>query len=78
MEDVENTKWGKLRKVSYLVKGYADLEDVIASVNKMIEANAPEAERSAIKQNCRISAMALPQREANVIVHLWIPEKLFG
>jgi hypothetical protein len=78
MEQAAETKWGKLRKVSYLVQGYPDLEDVISSVNKMIEANVEAPEREAIKQQCRITAVPLPKPEANLIVHLWIPEKAIG
>ncbi len=78
MEQAADTKWGKLRKVSYLVQGYSDLEDVISSVNKMIESNVEATEHKAIKQLCRITAVPLPMPEANLIVHLWIPEKVIG
>lgn len=74
MADVPRTRWGELKKVSYFVQGYLDLEDVLSSVDKMIETNTSEGERTAVKRVCRMTAIPLPNRSAGMVLHLWIPE----
>lgn len=67
------TKWGHLRTIHYYAQGLFDLEDIVTSVNKMIELQIPQLERQELKRLVTVSSAPLKGRSAGMIVKITLP-----
>ncbi|MBD3258759.1 hypothetical protein GF377_10025 [candidate division GN15 bacterium] len=68
-----STKWGHLRRIHYYAQGFLDLEDIVSSINRMIEQRIPALERAELKRYLQVSALPLKDRSAGMIVRVTIP-----
>ena len=67
------TKWGRFRTIHYYAQGLLDLEDILASINRMIEQRIPAGERAEVKRLCHVSALAMKGRSAGMLLRVTLP-----
>jgi hypothetical protein len=66
-----------MRSIHYYVQGILDLEDVLQTINGIIEESTPPFERTNIKKQCSVSSMPLKDRLSGMILKVNMPEHFF-
>ena len=67
------TKWGRFRTIHYYAQGLLDLEDILASINRMIEQRIPVGDRAEVKRLCNVSALSMKGRSAGMLLRVTLP-----
>ncbi len=68
-----NSQWGPQCTLNYYAQGLLDLEDIIKTTNKMIEARVPTSEFNEFKKSCSVSAVPLKDRMSGMIIKIRLP-----
>ncbi len=67
-----------MRSIHYYVQGLLDLEDVIRTINAIIEKNIPPFERTNTKKQCSVSSMPLKDQLSGMILKVNLPDNIFS
>jgi hypothetical protein len=73
----KRSKYGEMQEISYYAQGLLDLEDVVNTVNKMIDRNVPAFDRSNVKKMCSATAIPLKNRYSGMILKIRVPSTVF-
>jgi len=68
-----NAQYGPQCTLNYYAQGLLDLEDIIKTTNKMIEARVSSSEFNDVKKSCSVSAVPLKDRMSGMIIKIRLP-----
>ncbi|MFH2034859.1 MAG: hypothetical protein ABIJ45_00520 [Candidatus Zixiibacteriota bacterium] len=68
-----NRNWGDFKEISYFAQGFLDLEDIVNTINDMIERNVSKFDRSPLKKLCNARAVPLKNRSSGMIIIFKVP-----
>ena len=71
------SKYGEMQEISYYAQGLLDLEDIVITVNEMIDRNVPTFDRSNVKKMCSATAIPLKNRYSGIILKIRVPSSVF-
>ena len=71
-------QYGKLAAANYLVNSYADLKDVVETIEGIIKAGARAGQQAMVRKVCRVKVIPLNNEDGSHILRILLPQGIFG